>query len=151
MNFTSNETLVFGAGGQARIEAQVGTFDDLTISLASGSTFRSLILNIDATTAGTVTFTGIPGGSSGPFTLTAGGQNFFTITGENFASVSFTTNAGVAGIELVSDVQQVRLGPSGTTNVSEPASMALFGTGLLGLGLIGQRWRRRSGGADCAA
>src|SRR5687767_12046534 len=55
VRFTGNETLTAPASGQARIEAADGGFNFLRVDLP-GATFTSLILNIDATTDGTISF-----------------------------------------------------------------------------------------------
>lgn len=134
INFVSDESIFSPGGGQARIEAVDGGFSQLTIDPVTG-TFSKLQLNIDASADGFVTFTGVPGGTSSTFALDASGQNFFTITGENFSTVAFNTT-----VDIVADVQQIRLG-AGTpaTSVPEPTTMALFGLGLLGAGFARRR------------
>ena len=135
IDFESDENILFDAGGQAKIIASDGAYDDLTISTASGDTFKTLILDIGANADGTVTFTGVPGGSLS-FDLDGAGSNFFTITGEDFSSLSFTTTTSV-----VVDVKQVRIGGLADPNcpecpistVPEPATIALLGSGLVGL------------------
>lgn len=145
VNFTSDENIEYAAGGQAKIVASDGLFSTLTVSLVSG-TFQSLILNIDATKLPkdavdpyTVTFIGNPGSPPAQtFTLDANGQNFFTITGESFNSVTFTTNYQMASFDAVQDVKQVRLG-TGSVAVPEPGILLLLGTGAILLGFIGSR------------
>lgn len=136
--FGAGEDLNTPSKGQARIEANDGSFDALSIQLHEPNTaYTSLILNLNALDDGQVTFNVHPVGESTftqTFDLDKHGENFFRIIATNGESISltdFTTTVGLA------DVRQVRIGFG--EPVPEPATL-----GALGLGALGLIRRRRS-------
>jgi hypothetical protein len=145
VDFSSTTDQLTITGGQATLSAVDGIINQLTTALNNGDTFAKMIIDLQHTnnTAATVTFSADPSSGMGPFVFNLGnGSNFFTITGENFNSVSFMTSPS-AQVKVI-EVKQVRLGGFETpTPIPEPASLALFGAGLLGLGLMAFRRRSR--------
>jgi hypothetical protein len=130
---STGDSLFSPSGGQARIEADDGAFDDLTIDfLDDGSFFDALVLNIIALSDGTVTFDGQT------FDLSENGSNFFTLTFDTAVNLfSFTTSA-----DVIADVRQLRIrgaeGP-GPDPVPEPAAISLLGLAVAGLGFARRR------------
>ena len=147
--FGAGEDLTTPSGGQARVEAVDGAFNDLSIALNEpGSTFATLILNINADADGSVEFNVdqlIGADLVQSFMLDGGGENFFRISaidGQRITSVSLSSDVDLQ------DVRQIRIGGIEDEGGNPPAEVPEPGTALLlGLGALGLAGFRRYGRA----
>jgi len=139
VTFSSLEALKTQANGQARIFASDGVLNNpLTITYAGGL-ISKLEMNIDAATAGNVSFMFSGGDSNGlvltPYELGKSGSNFFNAYNGTFQSVTVAFLDGATA----SDINQVRV--TAIPAVPEPATWAMM---LLGFGAVGASLRRRN-------
>jgi hypothetical protein len=131
-------------------------YSNLTTTPVSGSQTLSWVETLVSTTTGaTGTFSiigtlsvfgatngGVPAATFSPVSVTPiGGAGGFSVSFTGYDAVTFNTSAGTASSHLAFNVSPPTTAPAG---VPEPASVALLGSGLLGILGVGVRCRKRA-------
>ena len=145
--FTGDELLSDPSNGQARIEAAMGGFNFLEITLQNPAlAFTAMEFNLLSTTGGGATISAIDNFGTlftEDFTLGANGENrinLFATNNEVFKLVRIQTAADLA------DIRQIRVDGNPGFSITplgfvpEPAAWAMM---LLGFGAAGAMLRRR--------
>ena len=145
VNFSSTtDTLTAPSNGQARVEAEDGSVNNITVSIPGGSYIDLIVNPFNGEGDATVTvIANEPGGgqTTNTFTYTLGnGQNFLTIVatgGETIASTTIDAPDGFA------DLRQPRIsGAELAGRVPEPGITLLLGSALGAVALYRGRTRR---------
>lgn len=137
---STTDTLVEPSSGQARVEAQDGLVNNITISVPNG-TFHDIILNpfFGSGTANVSVLTANNQVFNFAYTL-SNGQNFLTIVADPGTSIFSVTINAAGGF---TDLRQPRIsGAALNTSVPEPATMVLLGFGLFGTASFIRKRRR---------
>ena len=138
LNYSTVGDVLVANGGQARIEAQDGSYDDLLIDPLDPSVFfRSLSFNLNPLTVGDVSFTVVDQFGANPTQVQSVGVAGLFFFGAISINGQLIDNVSFASTGQVTDIRQVRVG--GVVAAPEPASLVLLGIGVVGAGFARRR------------
>ena len=139
ISLSSDESIRWVGGGQARVRASSGRYSQLEVS-AVDNTLSSVILNLNVSSDGFVSFSDGTD-TSALFEVDANGQNFFTIT-DLSGDLSLMTFSDALGTEadIIQDTRQIRLALAGPMPaIPESDTYALLMAGLGALVFVARR------------
>jgi len=148
---STTDTLTEPSNGQARVEAQDGVVNNITVSVPNG-TFTDLIINpfiggSNAPPNGTLDIVVNSSGGTQNFSYSIGnGQNFATFVADAGVTINSVTLSSTTGfVDLRQPrISGVAMGNPGGGGVPEPGSLGLLvGVGITGSVLAAGRLRRK--------
>ena len=140
VDFSSTTDILMGQGGQARVTAQDGLINDITISLPT-TNFGGFIFNPFQPVNNDDLLVTVVDSMGMHYTFQYGstnGNNFLTIMDNTGPDITSITIDSVGGFQ---DLRQNRVGDLASQTVPEPSSFMLLGSGLAAA--VGYIRRRR--------
>ncbi|HKD86606.1 MAG TPA: PEP-CTERM sorting domain-containing protein [Terriglobales bacterium] len=139
VDFSSTTDILMGQGGQARVTAQDGLINDITITLPT-TNFGGFIFNPFQPVNNDDLLVTVVDNMGMHYTFqygTSNGNNFLTIMDNTGPDITSITIDSVGGFQ---DLRQNRVGDLASQTIPEPSSFLLLGSGLVAtLGYIRRR------------